>query len=324
MTNDEKRTDGDRRAALDARDWVVRLTSGNVSDADLARFDAWRSASPRHASAFERERAFWQDLRFLDDAGAAVPVAAVPRTRVRPGRRRVLMAGGAVLAAGIASVVAPRVLLWSRASFATGIGEQAEYALPDGSVAVLNTDSAIAVRFQPALRLVSLLKGEAEFRVKPDPAAPFRVAALGGNSDSTGGLFAVKAMADVATITGMQGVVRVSAPADRASGRVDLAAGQQTRYARDGTPHAARAIDIEVERSWRRGRVIFEAAPFAQAMVELGRYVPERIVMRSQDRDDVPVSAIVSTGQVFAGIQALAKTQGLSVRRVPGVVILIT
>jgi transmembrane sensor len=60
MDEADKNADDDRGVALDARDWIVRLTSGNVSDAELTRFKAWRERSPQHRLAFERERAFWK------------------------------------------------------------------------------------------------------------------------------------------------------------------------------------------------------------------------------------------------------------------------
>ena len=60
MDEPEKRSATDRRIAMDARDWIVRLTSGNVSDADIQRFKAWRDRSAEHGRAFERERLFWR------------------------------------------------------------------------------------------------------------------------------------------------------------------------------------------------------------------------------------------------------------------------
>src|SRR5690606_29381237 len=110
---------------------------------------AWRAQSPRHRRAFERERMFWQELQVLD-GGLRATAARAPR---RIGRRAFLAGGGAAVAASAAMVAMPRLLLWRDADYTTAIGEQAEIPLPDGSVASLNTDSAIAVDFTPQLRL---------------------------------------------------------------------------------------------------------------------------------------------------------------------------
>ncbi|MBB6014193.1 transmembrane sensor [Aquamicrobium lusatiense] len=329
MDEADKNADDDRGAALDARDWIVRLTSGNVSDAELTRFKAWRERSPQHRLAFERERAFWQQLQGLEEPrGDVLPFRPPRRTAIS--RRAVLAGGGAAAAAGLAIVALPRMELWWNADFTTGVGDRAEVNLPDGSIAVLNTDSAIAVDFSPQMRLVKLLRGEAEFQVRRDEGSLFRVAALGGNSDALGTTFTVSALDGMATVTVSEGRVLVSGPAaaqDRAEAaprRVELGASEQTAYAEGGAPQPVVAVDTETVLAWRSGRVIFEGRPFASAVAELARYMPERIVMRPGVDGNVPVSAIFSTSEAFAAMQALARTQGLTVRRIPRVMVLIS
>jgi transmembrane sensor len=134
----------------------------------------------------------------------------------------------------------------------------------------------------------------------------------------------------MATITVSEGRVLVSGPAaaqDRAEAaprRVELGASEQTAYAEGGAPQPVVAVDTETVLAWRSGRVIFEGRPFASAVAELARYMPERIVMRPGVDGNVPVSAIFSTSEAFAAMQALARTQGLTVRRVPRVMVLIS
>ncbi len=328
MDEPDKSADDDRGAALDARDWIVRLTSGNVSDAELNRFKAWRERSPQHRLAFERERAFWQQLQGLEEQRAhALPFG--PSRRVAVSRRAVLARGGAAATAALAAVALPRIDLWWNADFATGVGDRAEVNLPDGSAAVLNTDSAIAVDFRPQMRLVRLLRGEAEFRVRGDEGSLFRVAALGGNSDALGTTFTVSSLDGMATVTVSEGRVLVAGPAapedpaQTAIRRVELGASEQTAYAEGGVPQPVVAVDTETVLAWRSGHVIFEGRPFASAVAELARYLPERIVVRPGIDGSVPVSAVFSTSEVYAAVQALARTQGLSVRRIPGVMVLI-
>lgn len=328
----EKQPETNRRSAMDARDWIVRLNSGDVGAADLDRFKAWRDNSPDNLRAFERERAYWHELEVLGHTRqarrSALAIASEPR-RPGLGRRGFLIGGGAMAATAATVIAMPRLGIWWNADFQTGIGESAEFVLPDGSTAALNTDSAIAVRFQSDLRLIELLRGEAEFRVKPASEAAFRVAALGGNSDALGTVFSVQAIDDIATVTVAEGEVRVSGRVSQQETGglergVQLAANQQTRYAAGGFPDPAVAIDPDAVFAWRSGRIIFEGRPFDSAIAELGRYLPERIVFAPNASSSTPVSAIFSTGQAFAAVKALARTQGLTVRRVPGVVVLIS
>lgn len=317
MREPETHPDAEHRLAFEARDWIVQLTSGHVSEDQLARFKAWRAQSPGHARAFARERDYWQELAGIGAAPQGVPGAARPQRHL--GRRGVLIGGGALAAAVAGAMVLPRVALWRNADFATAIGEMAEIPLADGSLATLNTDSAIAIDFTPALRQVHLLKGEAEFRVRPG-AASFRVSALGGETDALGTVFSVRMDGERALVAVSEGRVRVSTATDEA---VDLGPAQETSYAAGMAPQPPVAIDRELAFAWRHGRVIFEGRPFDQAIRELGRYVPERIVLGPGVDASVPVSAIVSTREVLPAIEALARTQGLAARRVPGVVIVI-
>lgn len=331
MDETEKPTDIDRRIALDARDWIVRLTSGNVSKDDLDRFKAWRNLSPDHKRAFEQERMFWQQLQVLDGRSDGMPpfLQRQPMRRRAIGRRAFLVGGGAAATAAAAAIAVPRLELWWKADFSTGIGEQAEFDLPDGSVASLNTDSAISIDYRSDIRLVELLKGEAEFRVRPDSSF-FRVAALGGNSDALGTRFSVKALEDTATVTVSEGHVRVAGPAaprevgEMSIASVDLLANNQTHYIAGERPSAPTAVDTDTVLAWRNGRVIFEGRPFGSAVAELGRYMPERIMLAPGINASVPVSAVFSTKEALSAVQALARTQGLTARRIPGVVILIS
>jgi transmembrane sensor len=324
MDESEKRDTAGDRVSKDARDWVVRLASGGITDADLARFKAWRDASAEHARAFTRERAFWQQLSAIDPRPQRAPA---PRNM---GRRAFLMGGSAAIAASIAIVAAPRLQLLWQADYRTAAGEQADISLPDGTRVTLNTDSALALRFRPDLRLVELLQGEALFEVRPDGAAPFRVAALGGYTDTLSAAFAVRALDNQATITATKGEASVFSPAraDQLPGPQSAAlaikADQQTSYLRGRAPVPALAVDLDQTLAWRSGRVIFDGRSFADALAELGRYVPERIVLADRSRTHDPVSAIFSIRQAGAAIAALAETQGLTARRIPGVMIVIS
>lgn len=332
MDDSDNSPEIDHRMALEARDWIVRLNSGNVSDTELQRFRAWHDLSSAHRRAFRRERAFWQQLEVLDGRSSGMPPNLPPRPQRQPavGRRLLLVGGGLAACAVVAGIAAPRLQLWMGADLWTGIGEQAEFTLPDGTVATLNTDSAIGLDFTPDLRLVTLLKGEAEFRVKGQDVSPFRVATLGGNSDCSAATFVVKNFDGMATVTVSDGDVRVDAPADPdaqstpSARSVAIGAESQTTYVVGEPPRPASAADISAVLAWRSGRVIFEGRPFGAAIAELGRYLPERIVLAPGVNVRVPVSAIFSTREALGAVEALAQTQGLAARRVPGVVVLIS
>lgn len=304
-------TDAADKAGREARDWIVRLNSGHVTEAELAAFKAWRAASPTHGRMFEQERAFWTMLQGLEGATASQP---------RLGRRRFLV-GGAAVAAGAAGVImAPQLAVAWRADFTTDIGQMVSFALPDGSTATLNTNSAVKLDFATGQRKISLLKGEAEF-VVPQATGCFQVAALDGLAEMAEGRFALRLDRDQAIVTAYQGQLRVISGADQRA--VDLRPGEQARYGAGSAPSAPQTIETELAEAWRGGRVIFEGRAFAQAVHELARYLPERVVIAPHIDQASPVSGVFTTSQALAALDALSRTQGAALHRLPGVMILI-
>ncbi|MEE3154822.1 MAG: DUF4880 domain-containing protein, partial [Pseudomonadota bacterium] len=133
-----------------AAEWLVALDAGSV---DEEKFEAWRNADPRHASAFAQVAATWaytadkRTAAFYEDCGGGTAAhaeadmpAAVDAGQGRGATRRQMMGG---IAAGIiATAGAGAFLAWpKRAVASTGVGERRDLVLPDGSRAMLNTDS---------------------------------------------------------------------------------------------------------------------------------------------------------------------------------------
>lgn len=320
MDKDEQRSAAERRIASEARDWIVRLSSGAVSDAELDGFKAWHEQSTDHARIFAKERAFWRGLEGLESIGLGLR-----DNRSAPGlSRRALIVGGMAAAAAGAVVWTRPDILW-RADHRTAIGEQAAVTLPDGSSALLNTDSALVLDFGEGRRRVTLLRGEAQFSTAVGGGAPFSVMALEGESSAMNATYAVGLIDGRATVTAVTGQVRVASGPPLESRRdIVLEAGQQSSYLSGSVPAAGVSVDTETALAWRAGRIVLDGTPFGKAIADIGRYLPERIVVTAAGHDRNAVSGVFSTSQPFLAISALAETQGLLVRRIPGLVILIS
>jgi transmembrane sensor len=302
-------------AETQARDWVIRLASGEIAEGELLRFKAWLAAAPGHRVAFEEARRLWQDAAALRPAFAEI-------RRSAPARRSVLrLAGAAALAACLALVVvnAGNLLTDLRADHRTQVGQQATVSLPDGSRAHLNTDSAIALRFSEQERRVELLRGEVLFEVAPKPARPFRVVAAEGISEALGTSFTVGERYGRVTVRVLSGTVAVaSSTTAEASGSaaVVLRKAQQVAYRAGEPPGEMAADDVSTAAAWRDGQIIIDGRSLAEAIEELGRYRPGRIVLLRSGRHDSRVGGVFRLDQVDAAIAALAATQGLTVTRV--------
>lgn len=316
--SDDRGEDVTDKLNEEARDWLVRLSSGKIEERDLADFKAWIDCSVTHRRAFEYERQFWQSLGGL--SGASIPTK---RKSLLVGRRSFL--GGAA-ATALVTIAYPRISLLFKADFRTAPGEQKLVQLPDGSTALLNTDTAISLSFTAALRSVRLLQGEAQFNATPEGQRAFKVVSQSGYSQTDDASFAVMAVDDVTTVTVLGGAVQVVAPADAVArnGHIEIQLNQQTSYSGNSSPSAPIKVDPETELAWRRGRLIFTGRPFGRAVRDVARYLPEKVILANMEHDSVPVSAAFSTHDALSALQALATTQGLSVHRVPGIAVIIS
>ncbi|SHM74299.1 FecR family protein [Roseibium suaedae] len=323
MSDSHEEHAGYLRASREARDWLVRLTSGAPSAADLESFKRWQDGSPQNRAAFEEERAFWTQIEHLASERRAVPGA--------PLSRRLFLGGSAMAAAVAVGVVAgPRILTSLQADFIAQVGEQRDVTLSDGTVATLNTGAALKVEFLPGLRLVHLLQGEAEFHVAPVTGdAPFRVAARGGNTEMRSGKVFVDSGDDLTTVAAVEGMASVFSPMAPDAPRgdfpgIEIETAQQTSYLRGAAPSGPVIADLESVLAWRAGRIVFDGKSFSAAVSVVGRYIAEPIIVRPGIDPSFKVSGVFSTAQPLIALQSIAKTQNLTVRRIPSVAIVLT
>ena len=277
----------------------------------MQAFEQWL-ALPGHHCVFEQERQLWRSLGPRPHS-AAKPLAHRGRRRSSRSRRwqRAALATAALL---LLTVIAPQVWLLLRADHRSG-ASIAEVVLPDGTRAVLDADSAIAVRYGPRERHIELLRGEAWFEVTPDPHRPFRVGSGEGVVEDIATAFAVSRHADQ-TLAGVeQGRVRVAAR--EGGGWTYLQAGQRARYASGG--RVQRLPDVAPDRvaTWRRGELVLEGADVESALRQVARYRRGATFVRGDLSALQAVNAALRVDQPEQALDALAATAGLTVTRFP-------
>ncbi len=316
--------------ASTAREWIVLLASGRVTEDEMSRFKHWIAESPAHRAAFDKERTFWQQLEQLKGAGSEWG-GEPRRTASDPGTpprrtRRAIFAGGVAAACIALAVLYQDIRLFLLADHRTAVGEQRVVTLPDGGIVRLNTDTAIAVTYREQERRIDLLRGEALFEVMPDRQKPFRVFAQGGVTHAVGTAFVVQANEQKTRVAVTEGIVDVAVidSGDRQSGpSIAVRKDQQTSYRSGATPKIVQDSDSHAVTAWTRGAIVIQGEPFAEAMAELDRYRPGRIVVLADVSRTQPVSGRFLLTGIDDALTALASTQGLSVIRVTNYLVLI-
>lgn len=261
--------------------WLVKIQSGGASSADSAACDAWRRSHPDHERAWLRLCGLGRDLR--EGTGALQPQLARSALRgaERAQRRWVLksVAGVAVTGFGAWGAWGAWTLRHDIAALGadhrTGAGERRSVVLADGTQVVMNTRSAIDVRFDAAARTLRLLGGEIMVTTGKDPARrPFIVLGRDGRLVPVGTRFVVREFeggaqhAAFSELAVLEGAVDVSAGVQSQATRV--AAGSRVRFDALGVGLPGRADERAA--AWTDGMLVVERMPLAEFLGELGRY----------------------------------------------------
>ncbi len=247
--------------------WMARLWSDDISEAQREACLAWRQASPEH------ERA-WQQLQAIDGQLAALPRHAARSelfSSSQVSRRGLLQWGGlAVLLSGLGFGL-PHTPQWQRqfADYATGIGEIREVTLSDGTHLVLDTDTAIDIRFDAHQRRLHLLRGGVLITTsKTADAREFSVMTKEGLSYPLGTRFSVQQQSEHTHVAVYEG--RVALVRKGSDERTTLDAGQQaamnTKQVMPPEPLDA------IEQARFEGRLVAESMRVIEVLDILKRY----------------------------------------------------
>ncbi|MDF0490023.1 FecR domain-containing protein [Sphingomonas sp. H39-1-10] len=300
---------------VEAAAWHARLA--RADDATRAAFAGWRAARADHAAAYARVCAAHDHAATLaeHDPLLALRGATLARTaaarRSRKRRWRVAAAGALVLAGaplaafGIRAFSAPPAPPPYVQTFRTGIGQQTDVTLPDGSVVTLDTASTLEVRFGAGARAAKL-DGQGWFRITPG-AAPFQIHAGGRDFTAREGVFDVRTDAD-----------RVRAFA--AAGHLTLESDGSSVALAPGRLLAVRNADVVIRTpedptnftGWRTGLLQFDDTPLAEAVAEFNRYSRRPIRIADGRVGALRVSGAFRTTGAPAFVGAL--TTGFPVR----------
>ncbi len=310
-TTDVTRDPFNESVSDEALAWFVRLRSGDATEEDQRRFEAWRARSPIHAREFDRINALWDDLDGLktstDRRGAEGRTAnhafacPLPKTRKRSawGWGTSLAAALLVLLAG--SLWLPEAWVRLASDYHTETGEQKTLTLADGSKVYLDTGSAISVDFSQQTRRLVLHRGRALFVVTADPRRPFEVDAANGTVRALGTVFEVYKKPNQVTVTVLESAVQVSrnGPAAR------LTPGQRVHYGPDTGLSGVESVDPGQVAAWRRGKLVFNDRPLGEVVNELNRYRHGVILILDQQLRASRVSGIFDIRDPDAVLQAL-------------------
>jgi transmembrane sensor len=308
----------DERLLAEASEWLARLNGEKVGPTTRSHFIQWLMRSYVNVDAFldaslilgeisnvkamppaaELARAVRDEPRnsnvihlrpTYDMAQDVTPVELPPLTA----RRSLLkVAAAATVAAATGSVSWLAYRAWDREmSLSTRIGEQRSVTLEDGTSIQLNTDTALTVRMEKAVRRIVLLRGEARFEVAKDPNRPFLVSTPQAVVRALGTAFNVRIIEARTVVSVIEGRIRVvnrkdgdAEAAAIASGTAsypegvetvdsfELTANGQLSVAASGSVQANGGPPFDRAVSWTKHHIVFVDEPLSVVVAEFNRY----------------------------------------------------
>lgn len=256
--------------------WLTQLMSGEMDARARQRWMAWRAEHPQHERAWQHIESARLRMSALDGPMAYRALAVADE--IRKSRRRMivgplLLLGGAGGGWGLLKSQAARQLV---ADLRTSTGEQRKVLLEDGSLVMLNTDTAVDITFDESRRLLRLVAGEVLIETShqsPDSGLPdrrpFIVQTREGTIRALGTRFIVRQYDGRTSVAVLESAVEVTpaaAPADVSQ----VHAGHRLEF----TVGAARVrglVDPQVD-AWTRGQLIAADARLGDFITELSRF----------------------------------------------------
>jgi len=302
-----------------ANAWWVRLDSDTVSAQERDEFAHWLAADPQHSQAFDAVCALWDELDAIKHR-IAKPEIIAPKT---PWLRSLWAVPTLVMCCLALWLFSPISILL-RADFHTGYGEMRDINLSDGSVAHLNSNSALSVRIDGNQRQLTLLQGEAWFEVSPDRARPFQVHAEHGIVTALGTAFNIRLRNSQAEVSVTQHSVAVDV--EQAEGQALHAVvgeGHQLVYDQQTGLGNIKAIDNQTVTAWQRGRLVFQDQPLGEVIAELNRYHRGYLLISDDSIAQRRVNGVFRTDQPLAVLGALESSLQLHSTRINDYLILL-
>ncbi len=254
-----------------AVEWLVALQSGDVSREAL---QVWLAQHPDHARAWKRIESVNNKLR-----GVASPLttALAHATLTAPcsnKRREAIKTLAVFFFVGTSIHLVKEQLPWREwtADERTAVGERRTIVLADGTELVLNTDTAINVRFSEQGRRILLVRGEIMIITGKDGQVipgPFVVETAQGELQPLGTRFVVRQQTDLSRLDVFEGAVEIR-PRDGAGLKRVLHAGQRAQFTREdiSDPVVLQGDDG----AWVEGMIVASGMCLRDFLAELSRH----------------------------------------------------
>ncbi|KQR69958.1 FecR family protein [Rhizobium sp. Leaf341] len=298
----------DPRAEI-AIEWMIEMSSGEMSESRARSFEAWLNADERNETAWIRLQEGLMPCGVAARAGLTDGALGQRLLKKQASRRKFLtgivgLAGTGALALATADHMLPAGAL--SADHFTLTAQQKQVQLADGSRLTLAPRAAVAVRFTERERVLRLFDGEILVDVA-EGRQPFRVDTGALNLRSDGGTFVLHHQPARLSVTGIKGRGSVdSRPVEQ------IAPGLDFIFAGDRIERGT--ADPDVATAWTDGMLLAKDKALGTIIDELRPYF-HGVIRLDPAIADMRATAVLRLADTNGSIDVLATSLNLKVRR---------
>ena len=205
----------------------------------------------------------------------------------------------------------------------TKIGQQTRFSLSDGSRIKLNTDSVVNVSFSKSNRLLTLIKGEANFNVAKDKSRPFTVTVGEKSFTALGTVFNVqktsnKSMELVVTegrvlITksnkSLNNIAKVLSTSPKKELPGVLVKSGEISTIKNNIQTSNKKISferIQRELAWQQGMLVFSGETLDDALAEVSRYTTTKFEIHDDELTKIKVAGYFKVNDIDGLLESLS------------------
>ncbi|MBX8826605.1 FecR domain-containing protein [Ochrobactrum sp. SFR4] len=316
MTNSADETEEAQRLFREAADLAIRLQNDPVNPVSADMIKTWVTRSPAHAAAWARVAAIHGMTGTLFTENRKIP------EKSKLSRRNFI--AGTTLGLGAlttGALTVPHLWLLSQADHITSTAEIRDIPLPDGSLATLGPDSAIAVDFSEQDRRIGLLSGMAYFQVQPDSTSPFTV--------STGPML-VTALGTAFDVSAEKGFLSVAVAHGSVEARTGTVAGERLEAGTWLTFDSATSRITRGEQepsqiaAWRSNMLFAENETVAALCAKISRWQNGRVLIADPSLGSRTVSGVFDLNDPDAAIAAVVRPFGAKTRKIASLLTIVS
>jgi len=259
----------------EAAEWYAILRDGHASNEHKLSWREWLDASPENKKAWgfvEKISHNFESLQQTPDPHTTAENLYTANQRLRQ-RRRLLSGMLSIAVIGFVGQLSwnrkwlPNSVMALATDFHTGVGQQRNITLADGSQIWLNTATAINVDFTDQQRRIQLLHGEIYIETAKDPNRSFVVDTTHGRLTALGTQFNVLNHQKDIELAVYEGSVSVQT---NNAQQAKLQQGERTRFNANQIQPKHHAITAR--QAWRQGLLVAEDMTLQELIAELNRY----------------------------------------------------